>query len=84
MDEQNAQTNEVFAAVSPEEEEEEEDQESLRSYSTRARHLRRGVYALDHTLCSIHAIFLTTAFFFTHYPQIHSTEACFVTAVPHI
>lgn len=52
MDEQNAQTNEVFGAVSPEEEEEEveeeedeeeEDQESLRSYSTRARHLRRGI-----------------------------------------
>ncbi|XP_060799284.1 diacylglycerol kinase delta-like isoform X3 [Neoarius graeffei] len=50
VDEQNAQTNEVFGAVSPEEEEEEveeeedeeeEDQESLRSYSTRARHLRR-------------------------------------------
>ncbi|XP_034166241.2 diacylglycerol kinase delta isoform X4 [Pangasianodon hypophthalmus] len=47
VDEQNAQTDEVFGTVSPEEEEEEEeeeedeDQESLRSYSTRARHLRR-------------------------------------------
>ncbi|XP_060744246.1 diacylglycerol kinase delta-like isoform X4 [Tachysurus vachellii] len=47
VDEQNAQTDEVFGAVSPQEEDEEEeeeiqeDQESLRSYSTRARHLRR-------------------------------------------
>ncbi|GAA6066446.1 diacylglycerol kinase delta-like isoform X1, partial [Tachysurus ichikawai] len=47
VDEQNAQMDEVFGEVSPQEEDEEEeeeiqeDQESLRSYSTRAHHLRR-------------------------------------------
>uniref|UniRef100_A0A8B9H2U4 Diacylglycerol kinase n=1 Tax=Astyanax mexicanus TaxID=7994 RepID=A0A8B9H2U4_ASTMX len=44
VDEQNAQTEEVFAALAPEEEDEddEEDKVSLRSsYSARARHLRR-------------------------------------------
>ncbi|XP_076832769.1 diacylglycerol kinase delta isoform X2 [Brachyhypopomus gauderio] len=45
VDEQNAQTEEVFAALATEEEEEEDDEEdkvSLRSaYSTRVRHVRR-------------------------------------------
>ncbi|KAL7849497.1 hypothetical protein SRHO_G00211200 [Serrasalmus rhombeus] len=44
VDEQNAQTEEVFAALAPEEEEEEdeEDKVSLRSaYSARVRHMRR-------------------------------------------
>lgn len=55
VDEQNAQTEEVFGAASPqeeveEEEEDQEDQESLRSYSTRSWHLRRGIrsYPLFH------------------------------------
>ncbi|TSX85980.1 Autophagy-related protein 16-1 [Bagarius yarrelli] len=42
VDEQNAQTDDVFAAVSAQEEDEdEEDEESLRSYNTRTQHLRR-------------------------------------------
>lgn len=70
MDEQNAQTDGVFGTVSPKEEEEEEEEaeeeeDQEQSYSTRERHLRRGVYTLYHTLYSICATLPVMLFFYT-------------------